>query len=97
MVNSLSCVSGVIITKKESSPKRRSPNMGLAGNDSLEKPPMLLAELKGGFSNSSFIFSPGQLSIGAPLTFIIPCISVNGKFIGERNRQRLLFHFTEHI
>lgn len=63
----------------------------------IEKPPMLLAELKGGFSNSSFSFSPGQPSIGAPLTPIIPCISVNGKFIGERNRQHLLFHFTEDI
>jgi len=54
---------------------------------------MLLAELKGGFSNSSFSFSPGQPSIGAPLIFIIPCISVNGKFIGQKKRQRLLFHF----
>ena len=45
---------------------------------------MLLAELKGGFSNSSFSFSPGQLSIGAPLIFIIHCISVNGKFIGQK-------------
>ncbi len=94
---SLSRISGVIITKKESFPKRRSPNMGLAGNDSLEKPPMLLDELDSGFSNSSFSFSLGQPSIGAPLIFIIPCISVNGKFIGEINRQRLLFHFTEHI
>lgn len=59
--------------KKESFPKGRSPNMGFAGNDSLEKTPMLLAELKGGFSNSSFSFSPGQPSIGAPLIFIIHC------------------------
>lgn len=81
---SLSRVSGVIITKKESFPKRRSPYMGLARNDSLEKTPMLLAELKGGFSNSSSSFSPGQPSIGAPLIFIIPCISVNGKFIGKK-------------
>ena len=29
--------------------------MGLAGNDSLEKPPMLLAELKGGFSYLAFL------------------------------------------
>lgn len=60
MVNSLSCVSGVIITKKESSPKRRSPNMGLAGNDSLEKPPMLLSELDGGFSYLAFSVRRGN-------------------------------------
>ena len=56
----LSRVSGVIITKKESFPKRRSPNMGLAGNDSLEKPPMLLAELKGGFSYLAFSVRRGN-------------------------------------
>lgn len=57
---SLSRVSGVIITKKESFPKRRSPNMGLAGNDSLEKQPMLLAELKGGFSYLAFSVRRGN-------------------------------------
>ena len=57
---SLSCVSGVIITKKESFPKRRSPNMGLAGNDSLEKPPMLLSELDGGFSYLAFSVRRGN-------------------------------------
>ena len=57
---SLSRVSGVIITKKESSPKRRSPNMGLAGNDSLEKPPMLLSELDGGFSYLAFSVCRGN-------------------------------------
>jgi len=74
----------VIIAKKESFPKRRSPNMGLARNDSLEKTPMLLSELDGGFSNSSFSFSSGQPSIGAPPIFIIHCISVNGKFMGQK-------------
>ena len=52
---------------------------------------------KGRFFILSFFCSSGQPSIGAPLTPIIPCISVNGKFIGERNRQHLLFHFTEDI
>ena len=56
----LSRVSGGIITKKESFPKRRSPNMGLAGNDSLEKTPMLLAELKGGFSYLAFSVRRGN-------------------------------------
>ena len=51
---------GVIITKKESFPKRRSPNMGLAGNDSLEKPPMLLSELDGGFSYLAFSVRRGN-------------------------------------
>ena len=32
----------------------------------------------------SFFCSSGQPSIGAPLIFIIPCISVNGKFIGKK-------------
>ena len=50
----------------------------------IEKPPMLLDELDSGLSNSSFSFSSGQPSIGAPLIFIIPCISVNGKFIGKK-------------
>lgn len=57
---SLSRISGVIITKKESFPKGRSPNMGLAGNDSLEKTPMLLAELKGGFSYLAFSVRRGN-------------------------------------
>ena len=57
---SLSRVSGVIITKKESFPKRRSPNMGLAGNDSLEKPPMLWSELDGGFSYLAFSVRRGN-------------------------------------
>ena len=56
----LSCVSGVIITKKESFPKRRSPNMGLAGNDSLEKPSMFLSELDGGFSYLAFSVRRGN-------------------------------------
>lgn len=34
--------------------------MGLAGNDSLEKPPMLLAELKGGFSYLAFSVRRGN-------------------------------------
>lgn len=51
---------GVIITKKESFHKRRSPNMGLAGNDSLEKPPMLLSELDGGFSYLAFSVRRGN-------------------------------------
>lgn len=57
---SLSCVSGVIIAKKESFPQRRSPNMGLARNDSLEKPPMLLSELDGGFSYLAFSVRRGN-------------------------------------
>ena len=32
----------------------------------------------------SFFCSSGQPSIGAPLIFIIPCIFVNGKFIGQK-------------
>ena len=56
----LSCVSGVIITKKESFPKRRSPNMGLARNDSLEKPSMFLSELDGGFSYLAFSVRRGN-------------------------------------
>lgn len=60
MIRCLSRVSGGIITKKESFPKRRSPYMGLAGNDSLEKLPMLLAELKGSFSYLAFSVRRGN-------------------------------------
>ena len=49
----------------------------------------------GRFFILSFFCSSGQPSIGAPLIFIIPCISVNGKFIGQKNRQCLLFHFIK--
>lgn len=66
----LSRVSGVIITKKESFPKRRSPNMGLAGNDSLEKPPMLLSELDGDFSYLAFSVRRGN-RISVLLLFLL--------------------------
>ena len=39
---------------------------------------------KGRFFILSFFCSSGQPSIGAPLIFIIPCIFVNGKFIGQK-------------
>ena len=56
----LSRASGGDYYKKESFPKRRSPNMGLAGNDSLEKTPMLLSELDGGFSYLAFSVRRGN-------------------------------------
>ena len=44
--------------------------MGLAGNDSLEKPPMLLAELKGGFSYLAFSVRRGN-RLSVLLSFLL--------------------------
>ena len=49
--------------KKESFPKGCSPNMGLAGNDSLEKPPMLLCTDPQKLDLKNLIFG-GRFSFG---------------------------------